>query len=226
VVAGNEIPGALGRAGLLAGVAPDVLVSLGRDCRARRYRRGQPVFFQGDTSDTVLIVIDGRLKVTTSSPDGDEMLLDVVEPGESVGEVGVLDGQPRSATVEALEDTTVVVVPAEALWDCIDRHPTAARAVVRSLAATLRRLTGDAGDLVFLDLPRRIAKMLLSEVDSRGSEQVTLGLNQTELGQRVGGTRQSVNTALRAFVRRGWISVNGTQIMIDDPAALRRFVAT
>lgn len=207
-------------------VGPEVVASLGRDCLIRRYRRGEPVFFEADVADAVLMVVEGRLKVTTSSLDGDEMLLHVVEPGESVGEVGVLDGQSPSVTVEALEDCTVVVVPAEALWDCIDRHPAAACAVVRSLAATLRRLTGEANDLVFLDLPRRAAKMLLSEIDARGSQRVTLGLNQTEHGQRVGGTRQSVNTALRAFVRRGWISVDGNQIVIEDPSALRRFLTT
>jgi CRP/FNR family transcriptional regulator, cyclic AMP receptor protein len=90
----------------------------------------------------------------------------------------------------------------------------------------LRRLTGEASDLVFLDLPRRVAKMLLSEIDSRGSERVTLGLNQTEVGQRVEGTRQSVNTALRAFVRRGWITVDGNHIVIEDPPALRRFLTS
>jgi CRP/FNR family cyclic AMP-dependent transcriptional regulator len=221
---GDAVAAVLGRAAILAGVAPATLALLAGSCRSRRYRRGQPVFFQGDESDSLLIVVDGRLKVVTTSPDGDEMLLHVVEPGESVGEVGVLDGQPRSATVEALEDTAVVVVPADALWDCIDRNPAVARAVVRSLGATLRRLTDSAADLVFLDLPRRVAKVLVAELDAHGSERLTLGLSQTELGHRVGGTRQSVNAALRTFVRRRWIEVDGTHIVVTDAAALRHFL--
>jgi CRP-like cAMP-binding protein len=225
-VSAHDIPAILGRASLLAGVAPDTLASLGRECRTRQYRRGQSVFFEGDPSDAVLIVVEGRLKVIASSNEGDEMLLDVAEPGDSVGEVGVLDGQPRSATVDALEDTTVVVVPARALWDCIDQNPSVARAVVHSLGATLRRLTGNASDLVFLDLPRRVAKVLLAEMETGDSNRVTLGLNQTEVGHRIGGTRQSVNVALRAFVRRGWISVDGSEIVIEDASALRRFLAT
>lgn len=222
----EDIPPLLGRATLLAGLSSEALASLSRDCRIRKYRRGQPLFFQGDPSDAVLIVVEGRLKVTASSIDGDEMLLHVVLPGESVGELGVLDAQPRSASVEALEDTTVILAPGAALWDCIDHYPAAARAVVRTLGVMLRRLTDDAGDLVFLDLPRRVAKVLLAEFEARGSDRVSLGLNQTEFGHRVGGTRQSVNTALRAFVRRGWIAVDGSDIVIEDAAALRRFLTT
>lgn len=222
----DDIPTVLGSSPLLGGVAADVLLALSRDCRVREYRRGQPVFFQGDPSDSLLIVVAGRLKVSVSSVHGDEMLLDVIEPGESVGEVGILDGEPRSATVEAIEQTSVVVVPGVALWSCMERYPAAAHAVMRSLGATLRRLTGDASDLVFLDLPRRLAKLLLAAMPAAGSDKAALGLNQTELGHRIGGTRQSVNSALRAFVRRGWITTDGNDIVIEDRVALERFLGT
>lgn len=219
-----DIPSVLGAAPLFAGIDPESRARLAADCRSRRYRRGQVVFFEGDPSDAVLVVAAGRLKVVSTSPDGDQLLLQVVDPGESVGEVGVLDGEPRSATVEAIEDAAVVVVPAEALWACIERSPTAARGLLRSLGATLRRLTGDTADLVFLDLPRRVAKLLLSEYEETGAERVAVGLNQTDLGQRIGGSRQSVNTALRSFARRGWVGLDGGEIVVRDPDALRRFL--
>jgi CRP-like cAMP-binding protein len=222
----EEIYKALEAADLLKGAGPAAVESLALGCRTRRYRKGQSVFFQGDPSDAVLVVAEGRLKVSVSSEDGSEILLDLVEPGQSVGDVGVLDGQPRSADVQALADTAVVVIPADALWACMDEFPDVARAAVRALAARLRRLTDDASNLVFLDLPRRVAKLILAELDGQGTDRIALGLSQAEIGQRLGATRQSVNTALRAFVRRGWIQVAGQQIDVLDAQAMRRFLKT
>jgi len=119
--------------------------------------------------------------VTTSSLDGDEMLLHVVEPGDSVGEVGVCSTVSPLRERGARRGQHRGRRPSRSAVECIDCHP-------------------------------------------RASERVTLGLNQTELGQRVGGTRPSVNSALRAFVRPGWITVDDAQIVIEDPPAPRRFL--
>jgi CRP-like cAMP-binding protein len=103
--------------------------------------------------------------------------------------------------------------------------PAAAQALLGSIAATLRRLTEEASDLVFLDLPRRVAKVLLNQARSDdGAIRVTL--RQEELAHQVGGTRQSVNAALRGFQRRGWIEVRDRTVTVTDATALGRFAGS
>lgn len=211
--------------GLFADLPEPDLQRLAAASSARRYRRGQFVVHEGDPGDALLVVAEGSLKAVTTSPHGEELLLAVVEPGESVGELTVADGGERSATVAALTDAAVVRIPRESVLAVAEHSPALTRALLGSLARTVRRLTGDAADLVFLDTPRRVAKLLLSMAPAAGPPRVHLGLTQSELAERVGATRQTVNAALQGFQRRGWITVRGHEVAIHDPEALRRFVA-
>jgi CRP-like cAMP-binding protein len=113
-------------------------------------------------------------------------------------------------------------LPREAVLAVADRSPALARALLASLAVTVRRLTGDAADLVFLDVPRRAAKLLLGLADGDGVARTRM--TQTELAERVGASRQSLNAALQSFQRRGWLTVGTNEFRIRDAAALRRFV--
>jgi CRP-like cAMP-binding protein len=214
---------ALAGSRLLAGVHETDVRRLAAVATVRRYRRGQLLFYEGDPGDSLLLVVEGSLKAVSSSPHGDELLLAVIEPGETVGELAIADGGDRSATIAALTDAAVLRIPREALLAAIERSPALCRALLTSLAGTIRRLTGDAADLVFLDIPRRVAKLLLSLPRSDG-DVVRLALTQTELAERVGSSRQTVNAALQNFQQRGWISVSAHQIRLVDPTALRRFV--
>jgi CRP/FNR family cyclic AMP-dependent transcriptional regulator len=216
----------LGR--LLAGVAlfadvPDAdLQQAAASSRVRRYPRGQVVFSTGDPSDALLVVLSGRLKVVVRSADGGELMLAVVEPGAVIGELGVIDGGTRSADAETLDASEVLVVPSEVIQDLQRRFPVVASNLLAALASSFRRLTDATADLVFLDLPRRVGKVLLDHPrDARGA--IDLGLSQEQLAHRVAGTRQSVNLALRGFERRGWLELNGRQIVLRDPVALARF---
>lgn len=215
---------ALAACRLFAAVPEAELWRLAAQATVRRYPRGQFLFYEGDPADSMLVVVDGSLKAVSPSPHGDEHLLAVLEPGESVGELTVADGGPRSATIAALTDATVLRLPREAVLGAMERTPPLARAMLESLAATVRRLTGDAADLVFLDVPRRVAKLLLTLPRDDGDGRVRTRLTQTELAERVGASRQSLNAALQNFQRRGWISVAGQEIRVLDEAALRRFV--
>jgi CRP/FNR family transcriptional regulator, cyclic AMP receptor protein len=203
--------------------APDAdLEALAGASRVRTFRRGQVVFTAGDPGDTVMVVISGRVKVVVRSADGGELTLTVVSSGVMFGELGVADGGPRSADAEALEESRLLLIPREMVLDLCGRVPTVGQAVLRSVVATLRRLTEAASDLVFLDLPRRLAKVLLSQ--PRGEDGVIRPLmSQEELAHQVGGSRQSVNAALRGFERRGWIRVSGRTVTVTQAAALNRF---
>jgi CRP/FNR family transcriptional regulator, cyclic AMP receptor protein len=210
---------------LLRSVPAEELNAVAAASRLRSFRRGQIVFTRSDPGDTVIVVVSGRIKVTMRSADGGELTLAVIPPGGLLGELGVVDGGPRSADAETLEESQLLLIPREAIRAICARVPSAAQALTNSIAATLRRLTEVTADLVFLDLPRRVAKILLSQ--ARGDDGIIrFRMSQEELAHQVGSTRQSVNAALRGFERRGWIEMHDRAVMVKQPAALGRFAGT
>jgi CRP/FNR family cyclic AMP-dependent transcriptional regulator len=218
----GNIAKALAEVPLFTGVPAGELETIVASSRPRRYPKGQLVFSTGDPSDSLLVTLSGRIKVVVRSADGGELMLAVVEPGGVIGELGVIDGGARSADAETLDATEVLVVPREVIHDLQRRFPVVTESLLAAVAGSFRRLTDATADLVFLDLPRRVGKILLEHPrDANGV--VDLGMNQEQLAHRVAGTRQSVNLALHGFERRGWLEINGRLIVIRDPVALARF---
>jgi CRP/FNR family transcriptional regulator, cyclic AMP receptor protein len=197
---------------------------LGAIATVRQYRRGQIVFAEGDSGDSLLVLVSGSLKAYSTSAEGEEFLLAVVGPGDVLGELVIADGGTRSATVSTLSASSVLRLPRDEFLKVANGEPTLMSALLAGLASVIRRLTGDAADLVFLDLPRRVAKLLLADRASAQSGMPVPSLTQTEMATRVGASRQSVNAALQEFQRRGWILLSGHEISIRDPSALSRFV--
>lgn len=217
-----DLAAILGQTSLLRSVPEHDLKAAAAASRLRSYRRGQVVFTRSDPGDTVIVVVSGRVKVTVRSADGGELTLAIIGPGGLLGELGVVDGGPRSADAETMEACQLLLVPRETIRDLCARVPAAGQALTSSIAATLRRLTEATADLVFLDLPRRVAKILLGL--PRGADGVIrLRLSQEELAHQAGGTRQSVNAALRGFERRGWIDLQDRTVTVTQPDALGRF---
>lgn len=216
----------LGACELFAGLPGDELLHLASCATETHYRRGQIVFAAGDTADALFVVVDGRLKVIAGTPSGDELLLDVVGPGSTLGELSLADGGRRSATVEALEDAVALRVDREAVRQLARQRPAVAEHIVVALARVVRRLTGAAADLVFLDVPRRLAKFLLEQQDESRSQVIEMPLSQRDIASKIGGSRQTVNQALRDFERRGWITTEGRTITVRDAGSLRRFATS
>jgi len=221
----TDVTGILRKTSLLRSVPAEDLKALADASRLRSFRRGQIVFTTSDPGDTVIVVVSGRVKVTVRSADGGELTLAIILPGGLLGELGVVDGGPRSADAETVEESQLLLIPRDAIRDICARVPAAAQALTNSIAATLRRLTEATADLVFLDLPRRVAKILLSQ--PRGDDGVIrFRMSQEELAHQAGSTRQSVNAALRGFERRGWIQMHDRAVTVRQPDALRRFADT
>ena len=220
-----DVTAILSKTNLLRSVPAEDLGALAAVSRLRTFRRGQVVFTRGDPGDTVIVVVSGRVKVVVRSADGGALTLAIIGPGGVFGEVGVADGGPRSSDAQTLDECQLLLVPREAIQEICARVPSAAQALTVSIAATLRRLTDAAADLIFLDLPRRVAKMLLSQ-PSDDDGVIRLKMSQEELAHQVGGTRQSVNAALRDFERRGWIDMRDRIITVKQAAALGRFART
>lgn len=217
-----DVKSILRRTDLLRSAPDEVLDAVATASRLRVFRRGQVVFTRGDPSDTLFVVISGRVKVVVRSADGGELTLTIIQPGGVFGELGIADGGPRSADADALDECQLLLVPLETVQGICTREPPVVQALLNSTTATLRRLTEAASDLVFLDLPRRVAKVLLSL--PRGDDGVIRpALSQEELAHQAGGTRQSINATLRGFERRGWIEVHDRAVTIRHVRALRRF---
>ena len=191
----------------------------------RRLRDGQILFTEGEPSDHLFVIRSGRIRIVARSPQGGELVLSVLAPGEVIGELSVIDGGPRSATAEALGDVELLAVAATDVLTLLRQQPALLMAAATELAATVRRLTGSASDLVFLDLPRRLAKLLLTDAapGPDGALRVDTGMSQTGLAARLGVTRQTLNRALSGLVRRGWVEARGTEFVLLDAPALGRF---
>ena len=221
----TDVTAILRHTSLLRSVPADDLAAVTAASRLRSFRRGQVVFTRGDPGDSLIVVISGHVKVVVRSADGAELTLTIVPPGGTFGELSIADGGPRSADAETLEDSQLLLVPREPVQNVCARVPAASQALATVVAATLRRLTDATADLVFLDLPRRVAKVVLSQAAGDDGT-VRLNLRQEELAHQVGGSRQSVNAALRGFERRGWVELHDRAVTVTQPAALSRFAGT
>jgi len=227
VVQIDNVAAALQQTTIFGDLHDSALRQLAQVCLQRTYRRGQFLWYQGDPGDYLVVIVRGLVKVTVASPRGDEMLLVTLGPSEVVGELSVIDGGARSASVVALTPTTGIVIGRAPLIALMHRSPELLDVLLRSMGALVRRLTERATDLVLLDLVARVAKLLLREAEGRSGEQrqgalVDLGLTQTELAQMVGASRPAVNRVLQSLAARGSISIDGHKIIINDPTALGR----
>ena len=140
----------LGRTPLFAGLDESELLALGACAHRRIYRRGEYIFHQGDTGDAVFVLTEGRVKVIFASEEGDEMILATLQPPDVFGELALIDGGPRSASIQTLEPTTVLTLTRATLLDLMSRQPAVTDVVLRSLGRLVRRMIAQAGDLVFM----------------------------------------------------------------------------
>jgi CRP/FNR family transcriptional regulator, cyclic AMP receptor protein len=207
----------------------DDRASLAERSRRVDVDKGQVVICEGEASDSVLVLLSGQMKVVTYSQDGDEFILNTVVPGDTVGEIGVLSGGPRSATVRATEKSTVLTLSRSAIVEIIEERPALAVVLLEQLSNMVNRVTGVAADLVHLDLSQRVAKYLLQKTGGRaggagGAGGNSLGVTQSELAASVGASRQRVNNCLQEFQRNGWIDIEARRLTVRDRAALEGVV--
>ena len=193
------------------------------------YRPGAVVFAQGDPGDCLYVVTSGRLKLQVRIRGLDTLMLTTLRAPDTFGELAVIDRGSRSATVVALEPSTLLAVARSTVLALLSDRPEVTEALLRGLGATVRRLTEQAADLALLDLTGRVAKLLVTLGDQQpapgaddAGQVLELRLTQTDMAQMVGGTRQSVNQILSGFAARGLIEVRGRTIVLRRPADLRR----
>jgi len=192
----------------------------------RRLNRGENVFFKGDDGDSLLLVAGGKVKISTTSAEGREAIINVIQPGKIFGEIALLDGGPRTADAWAVEDTELLSLGRNDLIAFLEERPGTALAMMGVLCGRLRRTTELVEDAVFLDLPQRLARRLIWMASSQpvaNDNVVRLTISQEELGFVAGASRESTNRELRRWQGRGWVELGYGAIDIHDMAALKAF---
>ncbi|TGO06573.1 Crp/Fnr family transcriptional regulator [Serinibacter arcticus] len=190
-------------------------------------RRGEVLFREGEPGDRFWVIAAGKVKLGHAAPDGRESLLAVLGPGEIVGELSVYDPGPRTATATVLAPSTFLELEHSKFLDLLQQHPGLSRQLLRSLAQRLRKTNAALADLVFSDVPGRVAKALL-DLAARFGRPVGAGirvphdLTQEELAQLVGASRETVNKSLAEFSTRGWIQLDGRAVVLLDLQRLEK----
>lgn len=194
----------LAKTDFFADADPDVLREVAGGGQERHLIRGDVLFHEGDPPESLFLVLRGRIAIAIANPiDRRESVVALMETGDLFGEMGMLDGGPRSALARALEPTTVLSIAYEPILTMFDQHPRLLWNVTRLLAQRIRVTDEALADSVFLDVTGRTAKRLLELAN--GSDAFTLPVTQEELAGMVGASRERVNKAIASFIRLGWL---------------------
>lgn len=219
--------GVLAGVPLFVGLDEETASLLASALTNRAVVRGHVVFQEGEKGDRLFVVLDGKVKISRAAADGRENLLAVLGPGEMFGELSLFDPGPRTATATAITESTLASLDHDDLRPLLLAQPAVAMQLLRALAQRLRRTNEAMADLVFSDVPGRVAKALLDLAERFGDESqdgvlVRHDLTQEELAQLVGASRETVNKALSEFANRGWLRLEGRSVLLIDPERLAR----
>ena len=189
----------------------------------RRLRGGAALFYEGDDSRDVHVVLDGLVKVFTTSAGGREVILDVLDAGSVLGELSAIDGGRRSASASALTDVEMLVVAVGPFVEFLDSHPGAATHLLTTIAARLRNASQRQLEFGTSDALTRLCGCILTMVERYGSDggEVALPLAQGEVAALTGLSREAVVKGLKALRDLGWIEAEGRRVVILDEDALR-----
>jgi CRP/FNR family cyclic AMP-dependent transcriptional regulator len=203
---------------LLAGLTPEARSRLARIAHSKRYDVGRPLFHQGDPGEGMLIVLDGLVRIHLADAKGREVTLALAGPGEPIGEIALIDGGPRSADATAMTPVSALLIPHDEAVKLIDSDLATAAALLRTMAARLRRLTDQVEAVSLQPLPQRLAGALLrlSAADPSGLVRLTQG----QIAALVAASRPKVNAALTEFRNRGQIESVRAGLRLLDKVSL------
>jgi CRP/FNR family cyclic AMP-dependent transcriptional regulator len=226
----GDVDEVLAWTGLFQGVEPSGVSALSKQLHQVDIPRGHTLFVEGQPGDRLYIIVSGKVKIGRSSPDGRENLLTVMGPSDMFGELSILDPGPRTSSATTITDLCAVSMDREALCAWMVERPEIIERLLRVVARRLRRTNDYVADLIFTDVPGRVAKQLLQLAQRFGTQEdgvlrVTHDLTQAEIAQLVGASRETVNKALGDFAHRGWITLEGKSVLISDSERLRQVSA-
>ena len=212
---------------LFAELDAPTLQSIATHLRVRAFAAGEIIFHRGDPGQVMYLVRQGKVKISLTSPDGQEVSLALLGPGEYFGELALLDGQPRSADAAALEAVDTYWLRRDDFISAVMHHPLIAVQVMNVLARRLRQTDEMVQDLLFLDVHGRVAKKLIELTETHGSRtsdgiRIEMRLTQGELAALVGASRESVNKVMGYLTDKGYIRTDRHRITVARLTELRR----
>jgi CRP-like cAMP-binding protein len=205
---------------LFAGLPAPELQAFAELCRERSYPKGSVIVFEDDPGDAMYLVGTGQVKVVLIAEDGREVILSVLGEDSVFGEMSVIDDEPRSAHVIAMEDSMLLVLRREDFQNRLRQSPDVAIALLRELSRRLRRADEKIANLVLLDVNGRVASLLLRMAEEEGGDRITRRLTHHTIAQMIGSSRETVSRTMRALVDRGVLDVSRRQILLKDRAHL------
>jgi CRP-like cAMP-binding protein len=215
------VAGLLGEMPLFQPLWPEERMRLAMQMRPKRFAKGEVIFHKDDPATHLFVISSGTVKISIQDETGREVLIAVYRGGDAFGDLALFDDGPRSATVTALTETVAYALSAAEFFAVMERNPKALRALLARLTRIVRRVTGQVGDFVFLDLESRVAKYLLDLTEvSPGRAQVEM--TQEDLASFVGGTRAAVNRALADLEKLGAIRIGRRHVDVLDREKLRQ----
>ena len=201
----------------------EALDQLCRYAKHTSLRRGATICSKGDPGNFLFIVISGTVKISVSSPDGRNAILNLINAGDLFGEVAVLDGQARTADAIANTNCEIFVLDRRDFLPFVRSQPELAMRLIELLCTRLRWTSDQVEQVILQDLPGRLASALLGLTEKRKLEpqSQTIAITQQEISEMVGMTRESINKQLRAWAARNWVRLEHGAIVVLDAAALR-----
>ena len=224
----------LGKVPLFESLAEEDLAAIASVAFSRSIKAREELFHQGDEGTHVYVVASGQLKVVTTSSDGDDLIFCLLDPGEVIGELGLLANRPRTATITAIKDSELIVIDRRDFRALLRTRPDVAFELLTVLACRLARVSEFVEDTQFLNLPARLAKKLINFANLHGKSGsgssghalvIDVKLSQEEWGDLVGTTRESVNKQFRAWSSEGLISLEAGKVVIHKLDEIEKMAA-
>jgi CRP-like cAMP-binding protein len=206
--------------------SPAIMERLVSRAVVRKVKKGTVLFRKADVGSSLYAVCSGTIRISVPSPHGKEAILNIFTAREIFGEIALLDGGVRTADAVATEDSELLVIDRRDFIPLVRENPDLALRLIELVCGRLRRTSDQVEDAVFLDLPRRLAKVLL-EMHSRasGEQAQIISITQRDLSQMVGASRESANKTLREWERKGWLKLRHRGVTILQPKALAGLIS-
>jgi len=215
---------------LFDGISPSEMQEMEKITRMEEVKKRQPLYLPGDPSSNVYLLKKGRVKIANTAPNGKEVTFDILEPGEVFGELEVIEDVPRSTSAETLDDAVICIIPRKDFDQYLAMHPNVTVKLTKLIGLRLRKIQSRVEDLVFRDVPARLAHLLseLGKSDGIADKQgirIKVKLTHQEMANLIGCSRETVSTTMGQFRDDGLIQIDGRTITILKPNALSRLVS-
>ena len=203
---------------------PGALDQLCRYAKHATLKRGATIFSKGDPGTSLIAVISGTVKISVSSVDGRNAILNLVGAGEIFGEISLLDGLARSADATANTNCEIFVIDRREFIPFVRSQPALAMKFIELLCMRLRRTSDQVEEVILQNLPGRLASALLRLTEKHKPGDRTIAITQQEISEMVGMTRESINKQLRAWATRGWVRLEHGAIVVLKPEPLQALI--